>query len=88
MKKAMKKVLAAGALTLSALALCSPVSIASFREGGPCYGFGCPALSSSNKPYDAKVNKDDRSKDDTTAAKNNAAPAAGQQTNPPVNTKQ
>lgn len=84
----MKKVLVAGALAVSALAVCSPVSIASFRSAGPCYGYGCPALAASNKAYDAKANKDEKSKDDTTAAKNKTEQAPGQQTNAPVNTKQ
>jgi hypothetical protein len=84
----MKKILAAGALTLSAFAFCSPVSIATWRNPGPCYGVGCPAFSTTNKVYDAKANKDDKSKDDATAAKNKTEQAPGQPTSQPVNTKQ
>jgi hypothetical protein len=83
----MKKKLAAGGLGLALLVFCSPASIAGLRSPGPCYGYGCPALSSNNKPYDAKANKDEKS-DDTATAKSDAKPAAGQQITPPANTKQ
>jgi hypothetical protein len=83
----MKKKLAVAGFAFLLLILCSPVSIAGFRDAGPCYGYGCPALSSNNKPYDAKANKDEKS-DDTATAKSDAKPAAGQQITPPANTKQ
>ena len=75
----MKKRFAGVVLALAVFVCCVPVSvassIASLRDAGPCYGFGCPALSSNNKVYEAKANKDKKAKDDTVTADKNAKPA-------------
>lgn len=79
----MKKRLAGVVLALAVFICCAPVSIASIaslRDAGPCYGFGCPALSASNKTYEAKAKKDKKTKDDPVNADKNAKPAPDQQT--------
>lgn len=81
----MKKRFAGVALALTVLICCAPVSVASIgslRDEGPCYGFGCPPLSASNKTYEAKAHKDKKAKDDTVNADKNAKPAPDQQTPP------
>lgn len=75
----MRKNLSGVVLALAVLICCAPVSIASLRDPGPCYGFGCPALSSNNKVYEAKANKDRKAKDDVVTANKNAKPATDKQ---------
>jgi hypothetical protein len=75
----MKKMLTGVVLALG-MSICCSASI--LRDSGPCYGYGCPSLSASNKPYDAKANKDQKTKDDTVNADKNAKPAPDQQTPP------
>lgn len=76
----MKKILTVVALALG-ISICCSASI--LRDAGPCYGYGCPALSASNKPYDAKANKDQKAKDDTVNADKDAKPEPDQQTPSP-----
>jgi hypothetical protein len=62
----MEKNVAGIGLALSLLVLCSPVSIARFRDSGPpCSGYGCPGFESANssQPTPSKHSKSMRDHD-------------------------
>jgi hypothetical protein len=83
----MKKILAGTVLTLALSISCGASSIVSLSHPGPCYGYGCPSNSASNKPYNAKATKDQKSKDDGVNADKNAKPEPDKQAESPKATQ-